>query len=287
MNPLQRALVEKTGHDHGFEYVVVAEGMAADAVTLASARHPARAVVRASASGGFTAAMQSTLPTLLPELHRSFGTLGADPQAFAAAGEAQLAVLLRRAASLARALPSQAAQDYQTTVIAELAQLPVGLGGTEVERLVRQRVGQVKFREAMLDYWGGACAVTGVAIPEVLRASHSKPWAECSSDAERLDVFNGFLLSANLDALFDRFLISFSDTGLLLTSPRVSTEVLHQLGMPPSLQLRWLADQHKSYLAFHRERFEKSRNESNSLPHAMAIFVAMRRRQKHVSRLKI
>jgi len=33
--------------------------------------------------------------------------------------------------------------------------------------MVRQRVGQNKFRDAMLDYWGGACAVTGVAIPEV------------------------------------------------------------------------------------------------------------------------
>ena len=55
--------------------------------------------------------------------------------------------------------------------------------------MVRQRVGQNKFRDAMLDYWGGACAVTGVAIPEVLRASHAKPWAECGTDAERLDVF--------------------------------------------------------------------------------------------------
>ena len=41
--------------------------------------------------------------------------------------------------------------------------------------MVRQRVGQNKFRDAMMDYWGGACAVTGVAIPEVLRASHASP----------------------------------------------------------------------------------------------------------------
>ncbi len=78
---------------------------------------------------------------------------------------------------------------------------------------MRQRVGQQKFREAMLEYWGGACAVTGVGLSEVLRASHAKPWAECASDAERLDVFNGFLLNANLDALFDRFLVSFDEHG--------------------------------------------------------------------------
>jgi hypothetical protein len=87
------------------------------------------------------------------------------------------------------------------------------------EPRVLQRVGQNKFREAMLDYWGGACAVTGVAIPQVLRASHAKPWSECASDAGRLDVFNGFLLSANLDALFDRYLISFDEQGELIIAP--------------------------------------------------------------------
>ncbi len=88
--------------------------------------------------------------------------------------------------------------------------------------MVRQRVGQQTFRQAMLDYWGGACAVTGLALPQALRASHAKPWAECVSDAERLDVFNGFLLSANLDALFDQFLISFTDDGELLMWPQIT-----------------------------------------------------------------
>jgi hypothetical protein len=60
---------------------------------------------------------------------------------------------------------------------------------------VRQRVGQEVFRAALIDYWGGACAVTGLALPEVLRASHSQPWADCTTDEERLDVFNGFLLA--------------------------------------------------------------------------------------------
>ena len=76
--------------------------------------------------------------------------------------------------------------------------------GTEVERMVRQRIGQQNFRQALMTYWGGACAVTGIDVSDVLRASHIKPWAECATDAERLDVFNGFLLSANLDALFDK-----------------------------------------------------------------------------------
>ena len=138
----------------------------------------------------------------------------------------------------------------------ELATLPTGIAGTEVERLVRQRVGQNKFRDALLEYWGGACAVTGVNIPGVLRASHAKPWAECASDAERLDVFNGFLLSANLDALFDRFLISFDDHGVLMTAPALAGLDLLPLGIVPGMKLRWVNALHKPYLALHRTRLQ-------------------------------
>lgn len=256
MNPLQRALVEKMGHDHGFEHVLESDP---DGVVLASARHASRALVAAQSTGGYLLRLLSNTPALLPEMCRSFSQQG-QADGFAADNVAGLATLLRRAADLARALPSQAAQDYETTVASQLTQLPAGLGGTEVERLVRQRVGQQKFREAMLDYWGGACAVTGVALPEVLRASHAKPWAECTSDAERLDVFNGFLLVANLDALFDRFLISFDDAGGLLMSSALSEAVRNRLGLQPGMALRWLSDAHRTYLVWHRFRLNKGPN---------------------------
>lgn len=251
MNPLQRALIEKTAHDHGFEHVVSSDS---EAVTLASARHAARAQLSSLPAGGYLLRLQAATPALLPEMQRSFAHLRR-ADGFGAAHEAELATLLRRAASLARALPSQAAQDFEAAVSSQLAQLPAAIGSTEVERLVRQRVGQQKFRDAMLDYWGGACAVTGVALPEVLRASHAKPWAVCANDAERLDVFNGFLLVANLDALFDRFLISFDDDGLLLVSPALSAEDQSRLGMQAGMALRWLSDAHRAYLAWHREQW--------------------------------
>lgn len=250
MNLLQRSLIEKAGHDHGFEHVVASEP---DGVLLASARHAATAQVVVQPTGGYLLRLRAETPALLPEMRRSFPQQR-QTDGFSADTVASLATLLRRAAGLARALPSQAANDYEATVAGQLAQLPPNLGGTEVERLVRQRVGQQKFREAMLDYWGGACAVTAVALPEVLRASHAKPWAECASDAERLDVFNGFLLVANLDALFDRFLISFDDEGGLLISPTLTDEVRRCLGLHPSMTLRWLSDPHRVYLAWHRLR---------------------------------
>lgn len=257
MNPLQRTLIEKTGNDNGFEHVVASD---ASCVTLASARHANRALVGLD-GGAYHVLFETGSQSLMPELQRSFPAAQV-ANAFRVATEAELAALLRRAASLSRALPSQAASDYQQAVAAELSELPAGIVGTEVERMVRQRVGQNKFRDAMLDYWGGACAVTGVAIPEVLRASHAKPWAECATDAERLDVFNGFLLSANLDALFDRFLISFDEQGLLVTAPVLAGTDLQPLGISPGMKLRWVNALHQPYLTLHRGRVLQAQSAS-------------------------
>ena len=69
-----------------------------------------------------------------------------------------------------------------------------------------------------MTYWGGRCAITEVTEPRLLRASHIKPWAKCETDAERLDVYNGLLLAAHLDAAFDAGLISFTDEGAILFS---------------------------------------------------------------------
>jgi hypothetical protein len=72
------------------------------------------------------------------------------------------------------------------------------------------RIGQGKFRRNTIATWGGneRCAVTGIAIREVLTASHIIPWSE--DVAQRKRGCNGILLTAHLDRLFDRHLIGFS-----------------------------------------------------------------------------
>ena len=160
------------------------------------------------------------------------------------------------AAALSQALPNQAVSAFEAQLQAELSSMPAADSeNTEVQRMVRQRVGQQAYRQAMLGYWGGACAVTGLALPQALRASHAKPWAECESDAERLDVFNGFLLSANLDVLFDSFLVSFAGTGELLVSQAITPSDQQKLGLATGMRLRWVSAQHGPYLDFHRQRF--------------------------------
>lgn len=256
MNLLQRALIEKAGHEHGFEVVLSAAG---DAIRLGSARHRAQACITTRPEGFSLIVSSPIAGRLSEELARSYPAVARVDDAFIAASMDVLARLLRRAAALAQALPMQAAVHFEEQVQDELSKFPADLiKGTEVERLVRQRVGQQAFRQAMLEYWGNACAVTGIVLPEVLRASHAKPWAECVSDAERLDVFNGFLLSANLDALFDRFLITFSEEGALIVSSTITAPVRKLLGLSKPLRLRWLTREHLPYLQFHRVRFKAS-----------------------------
>ena len=248
MNVLERALMEKAGREHGWENVV--ESIEAR-VVLASARHRGRATVT-TASG--RAGWQVVFPggRLVRELARSLPRLATGLGGFDAPDIDALTALLRRAAELSLSLPDQAALTFRERAAKALAN--VADKGTEVERLVRQRVGQDVFREALLEYWGGACAVTDLDLPDVLRASHAKPWADCESDEERLDVFNGFLLAANLDALFDRGLITFDAVGRLVVAPQLSDEHRNSLRLHEEQHLRWVAPEHLPFLEWHRTK---------------------------------
>ena len=104
---------------------------------------------------------------------------------------------------------------------------------TEVERLAVQRIGQGVFRESLLEYWDGKCPLTGIDDAALLRASHIVPWKDCPTDAERLDVHNGLLLSALWDAAFDRGLITFDDGGEPVYS--------NVLGSTARAHLQWTA----------------------------------------------
>jgi predicted restriction endonuclease len=105
-----------------------------------------------------------------------------------------------------------------------------------------------------MEYWEGRCAITGLAVPELLRASHIKPWAACETDAERLDVFNGLLLAPNLDAAFDRGLLTFSDAGAPVVSAKLGDSDRAALGLSEALQPLPLAAGHQRYLLWHRSK---------------------------------
>jgi len=124
---------------------------------------------------------------------------------------------------------------------------------TERKAVIAARRGQGRFRDELLREWGG-CAVTECSNGALLRASHIKPWRD-SNNRERLSPDNGLLLSAHLDAAFDRGLISFADDGcLLIHSDRLSEDDARALGIHAGLRLRRVRPGHASNLAAHRKR---------------------------------
>ena len=93
--------------------------------------------------------------------------------------------------------------------------------------------------------------MTNCDIIEVLISSHIVPWSECNDD-ERLDVENGILLSPNVDSLFDKHLISFSDSGEILTSNSITQSDLERLGISTKAIIP-ITDGMKQYLSRHRK----------------------------------
>jgi hypothetical protein len=82
---------------------------------------------------------------------------------------------------------------------------------------VKLRRGQDYFRQAVINNCGGRCALTGLAIRELLIASHILPWG--SHPEQRLDVRNGLSLTRLHDAAFDRGLIAFRVTEVKTSNP--------------------------------------------------------------------
>lgn len=118
---------------------------------------------------------------------------------------------------------------------------------TEKTALIKSRIGQGIFRDKLLLHWT-CCAVTGFSDTSLLVASHIKPWKK-STHIERLDQWNGLLLSPNLDKAFDKGFITFEPGGSIRLSP-LFTEAA-KLGITPSMKIS-LKPEHEKYMAHHR-----------------------------------
>jgi hypothetical protein len=123
---------------------------------------------------------------------------------------------------------------------------------TERRALIQSRIGQGDFREGLMKLWGGRCAVTGLDLPVLLRASHIKPWRD-SDNRERLDPYNGLLLAPAYDATFDAGVISFRDDGEVILSDRLSPTRLLALGVSSEARIAGLQAKHRAYLEHHRQ----------------------------------
>ena len=147
------------------------------------------------------------------------------------------------------ALPTPTMANSEGNQEATLHNRPV-LETTETMTLAKARLGQGRFRKDVIQLWG-SCAVTGFQRIAVLKASHIKPW-KASTNNERLDPYNGFLLLPNFDTLFDKGLISFENNGKILVSSQLSDVEREFLSLHRGSGLRRVYPENAMYLEHHR-----------------------------------
>jgi putative restriction endonuclease len=244
---IARTRLEKAAHDNGFDRALGAEGQ-----WLVFESSHARGRLWMTEWAGSHPIAAFSHPGVVHAL-ADHGVAASHPMPAEAAGARsvngydQLHALLRRAMSLSRTLPDALWERFGE----QIATMPQT---TEAERLAVQRVGQNVFRQGLLDLWGNRCAISGLAVPALLRASHAKPWKDCATDRERLDAHNGLLLAAHLDAAFDSGLITLEDDGRVIVSAKLDEAARGILGLGGPARVRGLAVGHRVYLAWHRER---------------------------------
>ncbi len=115
------------------------------------------------------------------------------------------------------------------------------------------RIGQNKFRKTLILSLK-RCPITGIDDARILTASHIKPWT-MSENIERLDLHNGFLFSPTFDRLFDRGIISFTDSKELIISTSFTTENLSRLNIYQGQIIKDLpVSGREKYLEYHRTK---------------------------------
>ena len=109
------------------------------------------------------------------------------------------------------------AQGYKERLESEIENIP----DKYKESVIKSRIGQSNYRNALLRKFHSKCALCGVTGEELLVASHIKPWKDCE-EGEHLDENNGLLLCPNHDKVFDRHLISFDENGKIVISSKLN-----------------------------------------------------------------
>jgi putative restriction endonuclease len=137
--------------------------------------------------------------------------------------------------------------------------------GKTRDAIVKARVNQSFFRSAVLAAYDCRCCVTGLAVPELLTASHIVPWSIDTKN--RTNPRNGLCLNAIHDRAFDSGLVTVTPdyrivvSGVLKRSLKAEdllsgTLLLDYEGLAITLPERFVPDQ--EFLRYHNEhRFKR------------------------------
>ncbi len=124
----------------------------------------------------------------------------------------------------------------------------------EKNKNIRQaRVGQGKYREELLEQCH-YCPITMISDERLLIASHIKPWA-ASNEKEKIDPYNGYMLSPMIDKLFDKGFITFTESRRVILSEFISSRTWKQIGLKNDTFYSTIPmdDKRIEYLNFHHK----------------------------------
>ena len=121
------------------------------------------------------------------------------------------------------------------------------------QEIRKARDGQGKYREQLLEQCR-YCPITMISDERLLIASHIKPWA-ASDDVEKVDPYNGYMLSPMIDKLFDRGFITFTENRHIVLSEFISSFTWKQIGLKNDTFYKTLPmdDKRIEYLKFHHQ----------------------------------
>jgi len=142
-----------------------------------------------------------------------------------------------------------------------LSEIKLKYVGLKRQRMIEARAGQGYFRDQIFKRTN-ICLVTGIKNAKLLEAAHIKPWSR-SEDIEKIDGYNGILLTSNCHKLFDIGFITFDDNGKLLKSNILKENEYNKLFKEDNNVNRDPISNEKSktYLEWHRKWvFEKFNN---------------------------
>ena len=115
-----------------------------------------------------------------------------------------------------------------------------------------RRQGQPAFRQALINAYGGRCAITGCNAKEALEAAHIYPY----QGAHTNDVTNGLLMRADLHTLFDLGLIGIDpeNSSVVISHHLCGTVYQEFAGQPVTLPAVPSLRPSKDALAWHIEQ---------------------------------
>lgn len=90
----------------------------------------------------------------------------------------------------------------------EIEEIDFETVGKTKEQVIRARVNQKLFRQRVLSAYNNTCCITGIKIPDLLIASHIRPWG--LDESNRLNPCNGIAINALHDKAFEKGLMTIT-----------------------------------------------------------------------------